>query len=294
MNKGKQLSVGVQRVAVVSDLSGFGRCSLTVALPVLSAMGMQVCPLPTMLLSAHTGYPQPHIRSLSEDIQPYLDHWGRLGLSFEAVYTGFLGDAGQVAALEPFLRMQSAAGALCLVDPAMADHGQLYATCTPELVEQMRRLVAVATVVTPNLTEACLLTGRDYAAFLTRSPEEQREMLTQMGAQLCQMGAAAAVITGVPLAEDRLGNWIVRRENLRVEEISSARVAKNYAGTGDVFSAVLCGALLAGTKLEVAVEKAAAFVGRALQETAARQLPAQDGVMFEPFLAELMVGDNGK
>lgn len=288
------MNAGVQRVAVISDLSGFGRCSLTVALPILSAMGMQACPLPTMLLSAHTGYPQPHIRSLSEELQPYLDHWERLGLSFEAVYTGFLGDAGQVAALELFLRKQAAAGALCLVDPAMADHGQLYATCTPELVEQMRRLVAAATVVTPNLTEACLLTGRDYAAFLAQSPEGQRETLAQMGAQLCQMGAAAAVITGVPLAEDRLDNWIFRRENLRMEVISSARVTKNYAGTGDVFSAVLCGALLAGMELEAAVEKAATFVGRALRETAARRLPSQDGVMFEPFLAELMTGENGK
>lgn len=294
MNREEQMPAGVQRVAVVSDLSGFGRCSLTVALPVLSAMGVQACPLPTMLLSAHTGYPQPHIRSLSEDIQPYINHWERLGLSFEAVYTGFLGDAGQVAALEPFLRKQSGAGALCLVDPAMADHGQLYATCTPELVEQMRRLVAAATVVTPNLTEACLLTGRDYAAFLAQPPEVQREVLAQMGAQLCRMGAGAAVITGVPLAEDRLGNWIFRRENLRAEVISSARVAKNYAGTGDVFSAVLCGALLAGIKLEAAVEKAAVFVGRALRETAARRLPSQDGVMFEPFLTELMAGENGK
>lgn len=291
MNKSGETTTGVQRVAVVSDLSGFGRCSLTVALPILSAMGVQTCPLPTMLLSAHTGYPQPHIRSLSEDLRPYLNHWERLGLSFAAVYTGFLGDAGQVAALEPFLRRQSAAGALCLVDPAMADHGQLYATCTPELVEEMRRLVAAATVVTPNLTEACLLTGWEYAAFLAQSPEEQQETLTQMGTQLCQMGAGAAVITGVPLTDDRLGNWIVRRKELRAEVVSCERVAKNYAGTGDVFSAVLCGALLAGMELKAAVEKAAAFVGQALQETAARQLPLQDGVMFEPFLAKLMEGE---
>ena len=199
----------VKRVAAVNDLSGFGRCSLTVALPILSAMGFQACPVPTMLLSAHTGYPDPYIRDMTDDLPAYLAHWERLGLEFEAVYTGFLGAPRQAALLEPFLLRQMAAGALCLVDPAMADHGRLYATCTPALVEAMKRLVALAGVTTPNVTEACLLTGTDYDAVTALPVAEQRAALCQIGARLRALGCDTVVITGVPEEAGAVGNLIV-------------------------------------------------------------------------------------
>ena len=189
----------VKRVAAINDLSGFGRCSLTVALPILSAMGFQVCPAPTMLLSAHTGYPAPFIRDMTADLPAYFAHWERLGLEFEAVYTGFLGAPRQAALLEPFLQSQIRAGALCLVDPAMADHGRLYATCTPALVEAMKRLVALAAICTPNVTEACLLTDTDYDAVAALPPAEQQAALYRAGARLRALGCGTVVITGVPM-----------------------------------------------------------------------------------------------
>jgi len=154
----------IQRIAAVNDLSGFGRCSLTVSIPILSAMGFQVCPVPTAVLSSHTGYPDPLIRDFTEDMEAYLAHWERLGLTFACGYTGFLGNERQAELLEPFLCRLRQQGALRLVDPAMADHGSLYSSCSPNLIPAMARLVSLASVATPNLTELCLLTGEEYAA----------------------------------------------------------------------------------------------------------------------------------
>ena len=143
MSQQQRPAAMLPRVACVSDLSGFGRCSLAVALPILSAMGFQACPLPTVLLSAHTGYEQPYIRDLTADIAPYLAHWQHIGLQPDAVFTGFLGNERQVSLLEPLLQQARQRGAPVLVDPAMADHGRLYSTCTPALAAAMRRLLAL-------------------------------------------------------------------------------------------------------------------------------------------------------
>ena len=159
----------IQRVAVVNDLSGFGRCSLTVSIPILSAMGVQVCPLPTAVLSAHTGYPNPVVRDFTDDMEGFLAHWESLGLTFDCGYTGYLGNERQADILEPFLRRLRDRGALRLVDPAMADNGKLYSSCSPALVPAMARLVSLASVATPNLTEACLLTGSNYSLVMEAS-----------------------------------------------------------------------------------------------------------------------------
>ena len=282
----------LRRVAAVNDLSGFGRCSLTVALPILSAMGFQVCPVPTMLLSAHTGYPNPHIRDLTGELEAYLTHWNRLGLPFEAVYTGFLGAPRQAELLEPFLRQQIAAGAVCVVDPAMADHGQLYATCTPELVQAMKRLVALAGVTTPNLTEACLLTDTDYSALTALPAADRSAAIARVGTQLRTMGCGTVVITGVPAENGLVENIVLDHSCPEGMSVAARRVDRNYAGTGDVFSAVLCGALLQGQTAQAAVRRAADFVYTALVCTASLQSPEQDGVVFEPFLSALAKGES--
>ena len=179
----------IRRVAVVNDLSGFGRCSLTVSIPILSAMGFQVCPVPTAVLSSHTGYPNPVIRDFSGDMEAYLAHWDQLGLTFACGYTGFLGDKRQADVLAPFLRRLGEQGALRLVDPAMADHGKLYSSCSEDLVPAMARLVSLASVATPNLTELCLLTGEDYAAVM--ADENRRNRVEDMARRLLADGCAA-------------------------------------------------------------------------------------------------------
>ncbi len=277
----------VPRIAAVNDLSGFGRCSLTVAVPILSAMGYQVCPLPTALLSAHTGYAGAQMRDFTADMGAFLQHWEQLELSFNAVYTGFLGDAAQVDVLLPFIKAHRARGALCLVDPAMADHGRLYAGCTPALAYAMRRLVSVAGVITPNVTEACLLTDTPYTAVVNKDGIADCKRLQSMGEQLLSLGCGTAVITGVHTADGMLENWVFAPDMVS-QVVRTPQVSAHYAGTGDVFSSVLCGELLRGTAVITAVEKTAVFVQQVTAATAAADLPTQDGIQFEPFLGMLM------
>lgn len=277
----------IQKVAAINDLSGFGRCSLTVALPILSAMGYQVCPAPTTILSAHTGYESPYITDFTPHLQNYLQHWDRLDLSFDCIYTGFLGNEEQAAILRPFLEKQREKGRFVLVDPAMADHGCLYATCTPGLVEAMKQLVAQASVATPNLTEACLLTDTDYDALLALPDNRRREAVETIGRQLLTLGCEAAVITGVPAGEEWLENGVFTAVDKSPTFLRAHRIACNFAGTGDVFASVLCGWLLRGLKLEQAVKRTADFVSEATAYTADHHAPEQDGIAFEPFLSRL-------
>ena len=273
-----------KRIAVVNDLSGFGRCSLTVALPILSAMGFQACPLPTAVLSAHTGYDKPHIRDCTVDMAASLEPWKRLHLQFDGVYTGFLGNQQQADVLIPFL--QEAQNVFRLVDPAMADHGRLYASCPPAMVKGMGRLVALATVATPNLTEACLLTDTPYEPLLEMPADERRGVVERMARQLLQSGCESVVITGVPEGA-RLENAVLERLDAPVSWIGCQRVERYFAGTGDVFAAVLCGHLMNGLALCAAVEQTVAFVRRVTEYTALSGGPEQDGVAFEAFLREL-------
>lgn len=276
----------VPKVAAINDLSGFGRCSLTVALPVLSAMGFQVCPVPTTVLSAHTGYESPYITDFTPHLEGYLSHWRCLDITFNGVYTGFLGNAQQAEILAPFLSEQRATGRFVLVDPAMADHGCLYATCTGELVEAMRGLVSLATVVTPNLTEACLLTDTDYKNLMSLSVEPRRQLVEQMGQRLLALGCQAAVITGIPAGEEWLENGVFAAGEAPLF-LPAHRVACNFAGTGDLFASVLCGWLLRGESLQSSVERTAEFVSEATAYTAQYHAPEQDGIAFEPFLTRL-------
>ena len=183
------------RVAAIHDLSGFGRCSISVILPVLSAMGVQVCPVPTAVLSSHTGgLGDPVIRDLTDYIEPALRHYQSLGVEFEAVYTGFLGSGEQVDCCLEFFKAYPKA--LKIVDPVMGDNGRPYRTCTPELRRRMSELAAAADIITPNITEAAMLLEESYpAAPLTRS--EAKSMLLR----LSHMGPKRVVITGAELAQ---------------------------------------------------------------------------------------------
>ena len=277
----------IKRIAAVNDLSGFGRCSLTVSIPILSAMGCQVCPVPTAVLSAHTGYPNPLVRDFTDDMEGFLAHWESLGLTFDCGYTGYLGNERQADILEPFLRRLKEQGALRLVDPAMADNGRMYASCSPNLIPAMARLVALASVATPNLTELCLLTGGDYAAEC--GAPDRREWVEEMARQLLKGGCGAVVVTGVE-SGDVIENCVLASADAAPVWVSGHRVDRHFAGTGDLFASVLCGWLLRGNGLEDAVRKTVAFVCKTTAATAQWQENGQDGIAFEPFLCELNEG----
>lgn len=271
------------RVAAIHDLSGFGRCSLSVIMPVLSAMGVQVCPVPTAILSTHTGgMGEVVMRDLTDFLAPTLAHYQQLGLEFESIYSGFLGSEEQIDHCLSFFR--SYPHALSVVDPVMGDHGKPYRTVTPAMQRRMHELAAVADLITPNRTEAMMLLGLDYqqAAPLTRA--EAKSLLVR----LSELGPAQVVITGVELASgERMANIGYDRKNSTFWCVVCDYVPVAYPGTGDLFAAVLTGALLGDDSLPMAMARATGFAELAIKTTFGYGTDPRHGVMLERLLERL-------
>lgn len=272
-------------IAAVNDMSGFGRCSLTVALPVISAMGMQCCPLPTAILSNHTGYNSCHFNDLSNGMNEYISEWGKLQLKFDGIYTGFLANAGQVDKVMGFVKNYAKPGIIKLIDPVMADNGKLYSTCDTRLCEEMSKLVSLATITTPNLTEACLLAGCDIADVMKLSGGERRDSVYAIAEAIAKTGPQQVVVTGVEIADGMVENVVY--DNGNTYSVSSPKVERQFAGTGDLFASVLFGHLVRGNSLKAALGITTAFVYETTQYTYECDSPATDGIMFEPFLKKL-------
>lgn len=267
--------------AAVHDLSGFGRCSLTVALPVLSAMGVQVSCLPTAVLSTHTGgFTGYTFRDLTEDMGPFFRHWQQEGFQFDALYTGYLGSQEQIQLVEEFLSSFRTEKNLILVDPVMGDHGRLYSLYTEKMAQGMKRLCARADVIVPNMTEAAYLTGMEY-----RAQGYDRDYLSQMCEKLLALGAKQVVLTGIVPAEDRLGAACHNGREMRI--YTTERIQAAYDGTGDLFASVLLGALLREKSLESAMAMAADFTRDCVARSLKNGTNRHHGVDFEPALWRL-------
>ena len=274
------------RIAAIQDISGFGRCSMTVILPVLAAMGGQCCPLPTAYLSAHTAFP-------ASDKATFLDmtgqmagtaaHWAELGVTFDAIYSGFLGSEGQIDLIEDFYRRFRTGETLILVDPVMGDHGKPYRTYTPDMCRRMGQLAAQADVITPNVTEAALLLGEAYDSF----PGEEAGIRSWLE-RLSMDGRRSVVLTGVSLEPGQIGAGFFDRSAGRTGFTMTHQEPAHFPGTGDLFASVVLGALLRGESLELAAQRAAAFVQHCVSHTLAQGSPVLEGVQFEPLLGELM------
>lgn len=270
------------RVTAIHDMSGFGRCSLTVALPILSAMGVQCCPLPTAFLSTHTGgFEGFTFLDMTDEMPRIARHWKSLGLRFDAVYSGFLGSARQIGIVADFIREFRGDGVV-VVDPVMGDGGAVYRTYTPEMCGGMARLAEQADVITPNLTEAALLLGIPYAA-LPAGAEGCRTIVERLSLE----GRRSVVLTGASLEPGSTGAMCFDASTGRTEAIQTRRVERDFHGTGDVFSSVLTGALVQGKSLAEATGAAVEFVRACAERTAAMDLPMREGVDFEPLLGLL-------
>lgn len=263
----------MKRVLTIQDLSCLGKCSLTVAIPVLSAMGLSCTPLPTALLSTHTAFPNPHVRSLTGDILSISRHWKTIGAEFDAVTVGYLSDPEQAEAVAQVL---DTFPALTVIDPVMGDHGKCYSRIGEAHIRAMAQLCRKGTCLLPNVTEAALLTGLPY-----RDIQEEsycRELLAGMA----QFGAEAVVITGVEQQEGKLGFvGISRGEEFTYQ---ADRVAGQCHGTGDLFAAVFTGSLLRDTPVYDAAKKAADFAARVIENT---PKASPFGICFEPLLHNL-------
>ncbi len=273
------------KVAVVHDMSGFGRCSMTVALPVLATMGSQCCPVPTAYLSAHTGFPASGaavFHDMTEQIPKVTAHWRELGVSLDAVYSGFLGSAQQVDHLIDFVGHFRREGNLVLADPVMGDHGRTYRTCTPDLCRGMGELCAQADVITPNLTEAALLLGETYRE------RPDCTLLRRWLERLSLEGRRSVVITGVSTIKGELGVACIERGGGRISFAMAQEEKGSFPGTGDLFASVLLGGLLRGEALSEASALAVSFVQKSVRHTLQLGTPVQEGVQFEGLLRELM------
>lgn len=276
------------RVAAIHDMSGFGRCSLTVAIPILSAMGIQCCPLPTAFLSTHTGgFEGFTFLDMTDEMPKVSAHWKQLGLSFQALYSGFLGSERQIGIVEDFIRDFRAPGTVVVVDPVMGDHGKVYQTYTPAMCAGTAHLAAQADVITPNLTEAALLLDIPYEDLPT-GEAGCREIVERLSLD----GKRSVVLTGASAEEGETGAVCYDASTGRVEVVETQRVPREFHGTGDVFASVLTGALVQGASLTEAARAAVDFVRLCAERTAAEGLPMREGVDFEPLLGTLTTWAN--
>ncbi|MDR2420815.1 MAG: pyridoxamine kinase [Oscillospiraceae bacterium] len=271
----------VPRVAAIHDISCFGKCSLTVALPILSAAGIECSVIPTAVLSTHTGgFTGYTYRDLTEDIMPIFEHWRGLGLTFDAGYSGFLGSRGQLEIVSEIFREMKKDGALIVVDPVMADDGRLYSTFGADFPDGMRRLCAGADVIVPNITEAALMTGMEY-----RNGPYTKEYIEEMLSRLGEITPGLTVLTGVFFDEARLGAACL---DVKTGEIGCAlaeRVPGSYHGTGDVFASVLTAGLTLKMTPLAAMRAAAEFTSAAAKRTKDAGSDTRFGVNFEAGLA---------
>lgn len=269
----------IPRVAAVHDLCGYGKCSLGVAIPVLSAAGCDVCPVPTSLFSAHTKYPVFHMHDTTEMLSAYLDAWRAENVGLDAVYSGFLGAAEQVDAIRRIYREYP--GALRVVDPVMGDGGEMYPTYTDELCQAMAGLVDGADILTPNLTEASILTGISY-----EGQNVSDDYVRRIGDALLKMGAKAVVITGVARGDDLIRNFAIDQDG-EMCSVASEQLPYMLHGTGDLYASSLLAAVMCGRNLGDALEFAGTFVVHAMQITRDQPDYGMRGVSFEPCLGEV-------
>ncbi len=280
----------LRRVAAIHDLSCFGRCALTVIIPTLSAMGVQVVPVPTCLLSSHTGgfaYSDLHFEDLSHSIEGISRHFDKLDLKFDAIYTGFLGSAGQIDSVKAFIDRFAGEGTTVLVDPVMGDDGRLYSTYTEELMQRMSELCHGAHIITPNLTEACFLTGTSYVDTKKMSREELTEYVHGLCLSLAHTGADRIVITGIESTDGELCVCGIDNKSGEFFFYAFHRIDKSYPGTGDLFASVLLGGLMRGDSFETSIRFAADFTARVMEYSSHFATPEREGVALEAFIGEL-------
>ncbi len=270
----------VPTVACINDLSGYGRCSLSTAIPILSVCGVQPCAAPTAVFSKHTGFPDFHFTDLSDSLDSFLSSWS--DLHFHGIYTGFLGSHSQIDVVYKFIeshKNSQAKSPLVIVDTVMGDNGKLYSTYSKQMCGCLKMLVSVADVITPNVTEACFLTDTDYVDDFISDAQSK-----YLADQLIAMGAKSVVITGIRRNESVL-NFVCQNGAYNVYEVH--RVKRIFSGTGDLFASVLTAMLVKGKTLSESVIIAGDFICKTTQHTLNVSKNYFEGIVFEPFLSDL-------
>ncbi len=275
----------MKKIAVINDLSGFGKCSLTAAIPVISVMGVQPCPLPTAVLSAQTGFVDYYCDDYTEKMEYFRQEWKKMNVHFDGIYTGFMANETQVQQVFPFLDTFYKEDTFLVVDPIMGDEGIRFSFCTDMMLRGMKELVSCADVVTPNLMELCLLTNAEYKDRIEISEIEE------LAAVLLEQGIKTVVVTGIRFfdeEEDRLkiGNLTVTREQTGLS--AYPYIGGSFSGTGDLFASVVTGGLARGDDIFRTVERAGAFIKAAMSDAVKEKVPRNEGANFEKYLGMLL------
>ncbi|MBA4701469.1 MAG: pyridoxamine kinase [Ruminococcus sp.] len=281
-----------KKIAVINDLSGFGRCSLTAAISVIAAMGVQPCPLPTAVLSGQTGYPSYFWDDYTDKMENFRQEWEKMGASFDGIYTGFVGSAQQIENIFQFLHTFYKKNTFLLVDPVMGDNGRVYDMFTERLCSLMKELACRADVITPNLTELCLLTDTDYR--MIQSLTDEHHLLTvieQMAKNLIKEGPDTVIVTGVSFLDEKdgvqkMGNLAVSEKQVNLSAFPY--IGGSYSGTGDLFASVITAGIARGDKIMESIQLAGKFIERAMEDSVKENIPRNDGVNYEQFLGMLI------
>lgn len=271
-----------KKIAAINDLSGYGRCALTVAIPVISHMRLQCCPVPTSILSNHTGYSEFFFDDYSDRLPAYIAMWKKLELRFDGIMSGFLGSKEQIGIVETFIKQFASETTKVIIDPVMGDHGKIAGTYTEEMCMEMRRLVSLADIITPNLTEACRLTDTAY-----RESGWKKTELRFMAEKLNDMGPDKIVITGIPQGQF-IANYVYEKHK-EPGMIRTHRVGEERCGTGDLFAAIIASDAVNGISFQESVKKASAFVRKSMLKSIEMGIDRKNGVCFEEILHTLKV-----
>ena len=283
-----------KKIAVINDLSGFGHCSLTAAIPTISVMGVQPCPLPTAVLSAQTGFPSYYCDDYTEKMEHFRQEWEKMGVQFDGIYTGFVASETQIRRIFRFLDTFYRESTFLLVDPVMGDEGRVYKLFTPELLRRMKELALRADVVTPNLTELCLLTGADYGELgRMKGEKEITEAAGELAEKLMESGPDTIVVTGIRFedaqsGERMIGNLAVDQSGRRLSAFPY--IGGSFSGTGDLFASIIAGGIARGDDIFRTMDLAGEFVERAMKDSAAEGVERNQGTNFEKYLGMLLPG----
>ncbi len=272
----------MKKILTIQDISCFGKCSITIALPVLSAMGIETVILPTAVLSTHTMFKNFVVKDLSDQLIPITNHWKSEGIRFDAIYTGYLGSAEEIEIAERIFEEFKTDDTLIFIDPVMADNGKLYPAFDMEYARQNASLCAKADIIVPNITEACFMTDTEY-----KEEYDEAYILTLLN-RLARLGSRKVVLTGVSLSEGKTGIYGLDTEMGKTFVYQNDRVNASYHGTGDLFSSVSLGGIVRGLPLLDSFRIAADYTARTIQVTQENPENPWYGVDFETTLPELM------
>lgn len=268
-----------KKIAAINDYSGFGRCSIAVELPIISALKVQCCPVPTSILSNHTGFESFFFKDFTDSMQEYINEWKKLDLHFDGICTGFLGSHRQIAIVEGFFESFKTDDNKIIIDPVMGDYGKIYSTYTKETCQEMKKLIKYADIITPNLTEACILTDEEYNVLCSNQD------LLRIARKLSDMGPEKIVITGI-----QRGQFIANYCYEKGKEgymIKTMKVGTQRSGTGDIFAAIIAADAVNGVNFHESVRKASSFIKKCILKSIELDIPVTDGVCFEELLTTL-------